>query len=309
MPAYKHEHFAAALASVLAQTHRNLEVLVGDNAGDGRIERLVHEAGDPRVRVVPNHMVSGAGARLNHLILWQRASARHVRYVYDDDLIDPRSTTVLLEMLHQPQRCVMAWHQRRVIDAHGNLRQRHGVLAEDQRVLLDRRLLLQNMARWLNFVGEPSFLMLDRDAISHFDFNRYARIDLAFLWDIAMLLEASRDGLLAGSGEFLGSFRLHEGQVSSSANLYGALEWELVFREELAAEAIDDATFAEAAPRLLGLYQHAKPGLPALEMFQARLLQDTKHGRVREGLPLLRAEYLALRRSLDNARAAQRAAA
>lgn len=295
MPAFKAEHFEAALASVRAQTHANLEILVGDNSGHPELRRIIEAAADPRIVHVPNHLVSGGSPRLNHLILWGRAQGRYVRYVYDDDLIAPRSTEVLLRQLKTVPRCVLAFHQREVIDEHGALRWKHGVIPEGQVAVMDRALVLENMSKFLNFVGEPSFTMMDRAGVEHFDFNRYACIDTAFLWDVAMYLGVSRSGLVAGVGEFLGGFRVHGGQVSSAANKYGALEWELVFRHELCEGRFSEAQFATVLPKLLGLYQASKDELPVLQGFQARLHADAQLGRLRETTPLFRAEYLHLR--------------
>jgi glycosyltransferase involved in cell wall biosynthesis len=297
MPAFKPEHFKAALDSVVNQTHQNLEILVGDNSGDPAIQAVIDEVGDPRVTRIPNHAVSNKSPRLNHMILWLRAKGRYARFVYDDDLVYERSTEVLLQQLKTVPRCVLAWHQRDVIDEHGGLRWRHGVLPGDGTVVLDRRLLLDNMSKFLNFVGEPSFTMFDREAIEHFDFNRYARFDMAFLWDIAMYLGIAENGLAAGVGEFLGGFRLHSGQVSSAANVFGAVEWELVFRQELCNGNLTTEQFHTVLPKILGLYQASKGELPVLEGFQARLAVDAHTGRLQANMPQFRAEY---RQLLDN---------
>jgi hypothetical protein len=291
MPAYKPDYFCEALEAVVAQTHENLEILVGDNAGTGAIEAIVRAVNDPRITCIPSHAVSCGSPRLNHLLLWHRAHARCVRYVYDDDVIAPRSTAVLLDLLQRTPNCALAWHQREIIDENGNVTSRHGALAEDSRVVLDRALLLDNFTKFLNFVGEPSFVMLDRERAGAFDFNRYRGIETAFLWDISMYLEAARHGLFAGTGEKLGRFRVHGTQVSSTASLFHAVEWEYVFRQELAEGRLTTAQFGEVLPKLLGLYQGTKAEWPLLGAFQARLHRDAAVGRLVETLPEFLAEY------------------
>jgi hypothetical protein len=258
MPAFKPEHFEAALRSVVGQTHAHLEVLVGDNSGHADIQRIIDAVGDPRVTRIPNHAVSNKSPRLNHMILWLRAKGRYARFVYDDDLVYERSTEVLLQQLKTVPRCVLAWHQRDVIDEHGALRWRHGVLPEDGSAVLDRRLLLDNMSKFLNFVGEPSFTMFDREAIAHFDFNRYARFDMAFLWDIAMYLGIAENGLAAGVGEFLGGFRLHGGQVSSAANVFGAVEWSWCSVRSCATATSTTSSSTPCCPRSSGCTRPAR---------------------------------------------------
>lgn len=291
IPAFKPRHFRQALRCVLAQEHANLEILVGDDSREGEIRRIVDEAGDPRVTYIPSHQVTNGSAKLNHVLLWHRAHGRYVRFMYDDDLIEPRSTSVLLELLQSQPGCALSWHQRRLIDEHDAVTARHGPLREDQRAVMDRSLLLDNMAKFLNFVGEPSFIMIDRHAVPHFGFNRYDRYDTAFLWDVAMYLSVAEHGLAHGSGEFLGSFRVHGGQVSSRANVFGAVEWELVFRQELRAGRVTLDQFHTMLPKLLGLYQASKDTLPELHRFQSQLLKDAKAGRLLESTPDFLAHY------------------
>lgn len=295
MPAYKPTYFRPALESVVAQTHGEIEILVGDNAGDGAVQAIVDAVGDARVTVIPSHSVSGGSPRLNHLLLWNRARGRYARFVYDDDLLHPRSTEVLLAALRDTPRCVMAYHQRYLIDGDGQMRGRVQILAEGTRAVMNRPLVLENFISFFNFIGEPSFVMFDREALSHFGFNRYARVDTAYLWDIAMYLEACRDGLVAGCSDFLGSFRIHGSQVSQHANLWNAVEWELVFRQELCDGFLDEAQFGRVVPRLLADYRKALAQEPRLEAFAQRLAQDAAQGQLREGTPLFRREYLALR--------------
>ena len=291
IPAFKPRHFRQALRCVLEQEHANLEVLVGDDSQGGEIKAIVDDIADPRVTHIPSRQVTGGHAKLNHVILWHRARGRYVRFMYDDDLIAPRSTTVLLDLLQAHAGIAFSWHQRALIDEHDVVTQRHGPLREDQRAVMDRAMLLDNMAKFLNFVGEPSFVMIDRAAVPHFDFNRYDRYDTAFLWDVAMYLSTAEHGLAHGSGEFLGSFRVHGGQVSSRANVFGAVEWELVFRQELRAGHVTLDQFHTMLPKLLGLYQASKDTLPALHRFQAQLLEDAKAGRLRESTPEFLAHY------------------
>ncbi|MFN3861646.1 MAG: glycosyltransferase family 2 protein [Roseateles sp.] len=291
IPAFKHRHFQLALQAVQAQTHEHLEILVGDDSHDDQIRRIVEAAADPRIIYIPSHQVTAGSARLNHLLLWHRARGRYVRFMYDDDLIAPRSTAVLLDLLRSVPDCALSWHQRELIDEHGTTTARYGVLTEDRRAVMDRALLLDNMAKFLNFIGEPSFTMIDRDRIDHFGFSRYGRFDTAFLWDVVMYLAIAERGLVHGSGEYLGSFRVHQGQVSARANVFGAVEWELVFRQELCAGRATLAQCHEVLPKLLGLYQASKHTLPELHGFQARLLADAQAGRLAATTPAFLAHY------------------
>lgn len=279
MPVYRTDHFEVALRSVLAQTHADIEVLVGDNAGDRGAREIVEAAGDPRVVYVPSHAVSGRSARLNHLLLWWRARSRYVRFVYDDDRIDPDSTGVLLALLRKTPRVAMAWHQRRIIDAQGAVLGELDFLAGREQAVVDRPMLLSNLIRFDNFVGEPSFVMFDRQAVPDFVFSRYAGHDLAYLWDVAMYLDAADRGLLAGSARVLGSFRRHAAQVSASTTQrIGLIEWELILREEHARGRLDGENLALFARKVLTLYERRQADFAPLAGFRERLLEDLSGG-------------------------------
>lgn len=299
MPAYKPDHFKEALLSVVNQTHARLEILVGDNNGDGSIRAIVDEVADPRVVYVPTHAVTNGSPRINHMVLWWRARGRHARYVYDDDVIFPRSTEVLLGLLARVPGCAMAWHQRVIMDGEGRVLAGKGALpAGSDAAVLNRPLLLQNLAQHFNFIGEPCFVMFDREVVRHFDFARHAGTDLVFLWDVAVYLEASRYGLCAGSPEFLGGFRQHGAQFSSlqSPNfVYGCIEWELVFRQECVQGQLADELAAAVLLRVACLYETYKQRVPVLEQFQQRLLGDIQARRIAASTPRFMADYHALR--------------
>lgn len=297
MPAYKPRFFKEALDSVVRQTHERLEILVGDNAGTGEIEAIVREVGDPRVVCVPTHHVTGGSPRINHLVLWWRASSPYVRFVYDDDVIYPRSTAALLDALQGVPGASLAWHQRHLIDESSHVRGANGLLGDTPRVVLDRPLLVSHVGRHFNFVGEPSFVLFDRRVAKSFDFSHYEERDLVFLWDIAMYLEAARHGPVVGRHEFLGAFRQHGGQISGAAHrdfIFGCIEWELVLRSECGRATLSAEDVETMAARILALYEAFKASVPRLEAFQARLFADLRAGRIGSGAAAFRAEYDAL---------------
>jgi glycosyltransferase involved in cell wall biosynthesis len=294
MPAFNPRYLREAMRSVLAQTHENLELLIGDNSGNPEIRTIIAEIGDPRVVYVPSHQVTNASVHLNSIILWERARGRYVRFVYDDDLAYPRSTEVLLDLLKGQPPCAMAWHQREVIDAEGRLMGRIDVFGAAPKTVMDRPRLLTNLARRLNFVGEPSFVMFDRQVHRHFRCSAYEGFDLRFLGDVAMYMDAASSGLLAASNEFLGGFRKHGAQTSSVASprfIMGCVEWEVIFRNELVLGRLPEDQAIAALRGLTMLYRNYETQLPGLIDFRTRLDADLESGRVAAQTPAFNAAY------------------
>lgn len=87
MPAHRDsEFFRAALASVLAQTLTDLEVIVGDDSG-GDLRAAVDDAGDARVRYVPHPERLGFVG--NHITTLDLARGDYLAILHDDDLWQP----------------------------------------------------------------------------------------------------------------------------------------------------------------------------------------------------------------------------
>jgi len=299
MPAFKTEFLREAMSSVLHQTHGELELLIGDNSGDPEIGAIVAEFDDPRVVHIPSHAVSGGSVQVNHMLLWWRARGRYVRFVYDDDVAYPRSTEVLLDLLKGQPGAAMAWHQRDIIDAESRVLGRPDPLGSQARVVMDRPLLLVNLAQRMNFLGEPSFCMFDREVHRDFKFSTYEGMPLRFLWDVAMSVDAARSGLLVGTAEFLGGFRKHGAQISTALGrnfVFGCVEWEVIFRNELARGNLAPPDATLALQRLALLYERYQAEVPALVPFRERLLADLADGRAAERTPQFNDAYRSLAR-------------
>jgi glycosyltransferase involved in cell wall biosynthesis len=91
LPTYRRpETLARALRSVLAQTHRDLEVVVSDDASpEAETERVVRElaAADTRVRYI--RQPQNLGHASNYAYVLGAARGEHFMWLADDDWIDP----------------------------------------------------------------------------------------------------------------------------------------------------------------------------------------------------------------------------
>jgi glycosyltransferase involved in cell wall biosynthesis len=87
MPAHRDSHFfREALASVLAQTMPDFEVIVGDDSG-GDLRAAVEAADDDRVRYVPHPEKLGFVG--NHETTLDLAQGKYIAVLHDDDLHHP----------------------------------------------------------------------------------------------------------------------------------------------------------------------------------------------------------------------------
>jgi glycosyltransferase involved in cell wall biosynthesis len=99
MPLYNTERFVTqAIESVLAQTYRNLELVICDNCSTDRSLEIARRfaGSDARVRVVPNRRNLGYGGNLHKVTSLARGEFMMVQCA--DDYIDPSAVERLLHL-------------------------------------------------------------------------------------------------------------------------------------------------------------------------------------------------------------------
>jgi hypothetical protein len=211
---------AETLRAILAQTHPDLEVLVSDDGSTDDTVAVLREAAgdDPRVTILANDNV---GIFANPVRLLRMASSDLVKFVLQDDLLDPACIEVLAGAMADPD-VVLAASKRRRIDGHGR------PLPDDLATvaLLDGEGRVPGLRAGdhlletqCNRIGELSTVLFRRSAV-----------DVDGLWevpgwkargngDVAVYLQLLSTGDLWYTPRELSSFRTHEGQFGSSAKV------------------------------------------------------------------------------------------
>ncbi len=97
-----------ALKSVLQQTHRNLDVIVVDDASSDDTPEVVRAFDDPRVRYIRNEENRGGAATRNSGI--QAAAGEIVAFLDDDDEWEPTKTAEQLRWMKQYAATLCGYH-------------------------------------------------------------------------------------------------------------------------------------------------------------------------------------------------------
>lgn len=113
------DYLREAIASALAQTLTDLEVLVSDDADDPEVRRLAESFGDPRVRYRSNP--SRLGPARNHWAGFAAARGRYLAVLNHDDLWRPGFLEALTAALDRDREAVLAFCDHDVIDASGRV--------------------------------------------------------------------------------------------------------------------------------------------------------------------------------------------
>ena len=120
VPVFNGERYVAeTLDSLLAQTFRDIEVVVADNGSTDRTPDIVrgYVARDPRVRHVRSE--ENRGAAWNYRRVARLAHGRYFKWAASDDLVAPTFIQRCLDALAAHPEAVLAYPRTRIIDEHG----------------------------------------------------------------------------------------------------------------------------------------------------------------------------------------------
>lgn len=241
MPAYNHERYViAALDSVLAQTHRNLELIIIDDGSRDATGRLLDDYATrcrSHALTVVHQPNSGAHAAINHGLALARGEV--VAIMNSDDLYAPTRIARLLREMER-RACGFAFSSTRFIDDDGR---------EVEAVNPYTKQLREAIAEAVQAPDPLYVLIYNNIAIStgNFMFHRellervggFCAMRVCHDWDF--LLAVSHETPLALVDEPLYEYRLHGTNTFSGSRVRGALEAEQLlsrFFETLATHRI-----------------------------------------------------------------------
>jgi len=97
-----------SIVSALAQSHRNIELVISDNASTDETEAICREfaAADARVKYI--HQQKNLGPTPNFLCVLEQSSAEYFMWLCDDDWIDPTYVSECLKELVGSSETILA---------------------------------------------------------------------------------------------------------------------------------------------------------------------------------------------------------
>jgi glycosyltransferase involved in cell wall biosynthesis len=117
LPVYNGERFlAGAIASILAQTYTDFELIICDNASTDRTGEICRgfASKDPRVRYDRQSRNLGATANFNRC--FELASGAYFKWAADDDLLEPRFLEACVQALDNDPGAVLSQSLVKVVD-------------------------------------------------------------------------------------------------------------------------------------------------------------------------------------------------
>jgi glycosyltransferase involved in cell wall biosynthesis len=202
-----------AVASVLAQTYSEFELLIVDDASTDDTEAVARSFADPRVRYVRQPHNVGIGANWGEGL--RRAVTPYVCFLMDDDFQSPTFLENRVRLLDRHAEALVTFSGYRRVREDGGLL--HEIVprgCEDGRVYEGPELLDVFLARGGVFVGA---MLYRREAIARLwdEVERYDLVvDLALNMKLALLPEAR--GVYCGALDF--NLCVHDGQMFQAAS-------------------------------------------------------------------------------------------
>ncbi len=205
MPVYNGANFlAATLDSLLAQTYRDFELIICDNASTDETEAIARDyaARDTRVRYQRNETNIGGSANYN--LTFELARGRYFKWAAHDDLCAPTFLERCVAALEDDPDVVLAYTQARAIDSAGHIVKDY----PGKRHFGDA----QARARFYEFVLDPHpvvavFGLMRRSVLAQTRLiGKYTGSDRPLLSELSLL------GKFYEVPEPLFFYRFHEGQ-------------------------------------------------------------------------------------------------
>jgi glycosyltransferase involved in cell wall biosynthesis len=217
IPAYSPRFFEECLLSALAQSYEPLEILIGDDCPDDSIERIVTDlaAGDQRVRYIRHEQT--LGGRWNYIRLFELAAGEYIKFLNDDDLLDPECVRIMAACLRERPEVTLVTSYRQAIDAAGNPLPDMPATArpvEEDSLIYGEVLATAVLQREINFIGEPTTTMFRRADAARIrpHILSFAGRPSAGNGDVNLWLSLLSMGDAIYLTRPLSSFRQHEGQ-------------------------------------------------------------------------------------------------
>jgi glycosyltransferase involved in cell wall biosynthesis len=164
-----------AIQSVLAQTYDRFELVIVDDASTDATVETIRRWSDPRIRLSVNPRNLGMARNWNETV--RRARAPLVKFLHDDDALEPECLARLVSLFGRAEEIGFAFSRRRIEltdpkDPWARAWQHHGALLHTGFGELEEiNSGLALFERWLkaglsgNWVGEPSCVIVRKECL------------------------------------------------------------------------------------------------------------------------------------------------
>lgn len=235
IPAYKSRWFEPALVSALSQDYPKTEIIVFDNCPTESIRLICERYPEVRYWLNPNKRLQ------NILDIVAASSGRYVKFLFDDDLLEPDCVSELVRAITRELGTQLAFAKSWTIDEN-DVRQniRPDIETPHRHHLFDGNAVCRRFALdCANMIGEFSSVLFDgewlRADLRRIHVGNNSGAHFPGLTDVIAFMNAAADRPVAFVNAPLTSFRLNsESNSNPDKNpdyLFAITDWRLIIDE------------------------------------------------------------------------------
>lgn len=258
-------HLEALTASLLAQTHRHLEIVFTEGGGtDSSIEYLTSLT-DPRIRIV--RMPTGTSAAENWTAASREANGEFAKLICQDDLLYPEAIAHQVADLQANSTALMAIARRDIIDATGKrLYASRGLAGVRAGIQPGADVIKASYLRGTNVIGEPLAVLFRTPALQE---ALPWRDENPLMLDLSMYARVAPRGQLVARMDSVGAFRVSN--ASWSTRLAASqIEQTKSWQREYAQNAEPAPTYSERLRAATGRHTQVNLRRAAYAVLRAR---------------------------------------
>lgn len=293
IPTHRPDLLKHSLASALAQTYDNTEIIISDNSESDDIRQMCLQY--PQVRYYRNPRPTKTDFWMNIENPMQHAKGEFIKYLFDDDLLFPNCIETMMGQLNRldfetAKNISLIFSSRHVFDDHGVTYARCYPNADQQPSIMNGRDLIKYMMMACsNPIGELSTVMFRKFHKAQWqdkDLFRYG--DTTFecgLIDVSLYMRLLEKGNALYLPFDLSAFRLHQAGLSNaSVNplfVNAITDWYFLIQETHKRGFLDALTSIQAIQRYITLandnmYRYPER-LTEVNQQAANLMQDIQN--------------------------------
>ena len=168
MTAFRPDFFKESLASAVSQTYPNTEIIIGDDSEGDEIENIVRSFD---FKNVPYRYIKNETRfhELNNMLnLFNLANGDYIKYLNDDDIIYPTCIEKMEPALSGFPTISLVSSTRHVINKDSHILNVFPLpISLDQDTILYGDLVVNLLATYANFVGEPTTTLFRKESVIH----------------------------------------------------------------------------------------------------------------------------------------------
>jgi predicted SAM-dependent methyltransferase/glycosyltransferase involved in cell wall biosynthesis len=233
IPAYNPRFFEQSLASALAQTYENVEILICDDCRDGGIRAIVEKFDDARIRYEFNPEQQGCLG--NYVKCLSLAKGELVKFLNDDDTLAPNGVERMARIFVDRPDVVLVTSYRAVIDGNNNRLPDFfstSPLVSEDKVIEGRSFVSTVLNLGHNIIGEPTTVMFRKDdgLLIRPNFMSFGGEVLRGAGDMGTWLSLLSMGNAAYLREPLSCLRIHDEQRQKVPEIHeaGQKSWDIM---------------------------------------------------------------------------------